>query len=192
MKLYQSRLFAAGAVLMGTLLATGPVLGWQESDPPSQDQTDATIKRAKGEAALAEALEHLANRRWRRAIQTFETSLQYLPGNQEALQGLARAQAQWDAAPILDNVADDLEVLLQRARVEYDASMQQARARLAQGDFNGAEPPVRPAQTPPRPGGALFPPGAASGRAHRRGRRGPRRRAAPGPRPRDMKGWHGR
>ncbi|MHC4429488.1 MAG: type II secretion system protein GspD, partial [Planctomycetota bacterium] len=66
------------------------------------------------------------------------------------------AQAEWDAAPTLEGVADDLRVLLGRARAEFDASMLQAEQRLIERDFNGAERLVLTAQIRLRQARNLF------------------------------------
>ncbi|MHC4219051.1 MAG: hypothetical protein ACYSU7_11415, partial [Planctomycetota bacterium] len=83
--------------------------------------------------------EHLDAHRWRQAIEAFEAALTYLPGNEEALVGIRRAQSELSEAPIIRPVEEELQVQLGRARAEFNAAMQRAGDLLEQGDYNGAE-----------------------------------------------------
>jgi general secretion pathway protein D len=122
------------ALLIGVGGVTGHSGGWfQEAD--SQEAAD----QARGDAALTQAREHMEAYRWRQAIEAFETTLTYLPGNEEALAGIRQAQAELDEAPIIQPVEERLRVQLGRARAEFSAAMQRAEELLAQGDYNGAE-----------------------------------------------------
>jgi hypothetical protein len=158
MKLHESRLLLAMALLGTVLCCTTFVVAapQDEAQDEAQPTAEELVNQAKGQAALAEAQDHMANRRWRLAIEAFRTALTYLPGNPEAMSGLQRAQAEWDAAPTLEGVADDLRVLLGRARAEFDASMLQAEQRLIERDFNGAERLVLTAQIRLRQARNLF------------------------------------
>ncbi len=97
------------------------------------------VNEARGQAALAEARQHMADNRWRLAIGAYETALTYLPGNAEALAGIRTAQAELNQAPIISPVEQELSVQLGRAREEFRAATQRANRLLRQGDFNGAE-----------------------------------------------------
>jgi hypothetical protein len=97
------------------------------------------VDEAKGQAALAEARQHMSDNRWRLAIGSYETALTYLPGNAEALAGVRTAQAELNVAPIISPVEEELRVQLGRAREEFRAATQRATQLLSQGDFNGAE-----------------------------------------------------
>ena len=108
--------------------------GWFQDN-----QQDSAVNEAKGQAALAEARQHMADNRWRLAIGAYETALTYLPGNAEALAGVRTAQAELNQAPIISPVEQELSVQLGRAREEFRAATQRATQLLSQGDFNGAE-----------------------------------------------------
>jgi len=97
------------------------------------------VDEAKGQAALAEARQHMADNRWKLAIAAYETALTYLSGNAEALAGVRTAQAELNVAPIISPVEEELRVQLGRAREEFRAATQRATQLLSQGDFNGAE-----------------------------------------------------
>ncbi len=126
---------AAWVVAFGIVagIAAQPSAAW------AQESQEELVDRARGEAALAEAREHLEAHRWQQAIEAFETTLTYLPGNEEALAGLRQAQAELDQAPILTDVESEMRVQLGRAREEFRAARQRASELLAQGDYNGAE-----------------------------------------------------
>ena len=74
------------------------------------------VNEARGQAALAEARQHMADNRWRLAIGAYETALTYLPGNAEALAGIRTAQAELNQAPIISPVEQELSVQLGRAQ----------------------------------------------------------------------------
>ena len=149
MKLLQNRLpvtaTAAAAVCGFALLGpAAPLKAWalqpqEQSEDQEENQPTDLVNRAKGEAALAEAREHEEAGRWGKAIEAYETALAYLPGDLEAEDGLRRAQARRDQAPMLDDVAQEMEVQRGRARTEFAASLLQATALLEQEDFSGAE-----------------------------------------------------
>ncbi len=149
MKLLENRLpvtvTAAAAVcgfaILGPAapLAARALQSQEQSEGQAENQPLDLVNRAKGEAALAEAREHEAAGRWGRAIEAYETALAYLPGDLEAEDGLRRAQARRDQAPMLDDVAQELEVQRGRARTEFAAALLQAAALLEQEDFSGAE-----------------------------------------------------
>jgi len=149
MKLLENRLpitaTAAAAVCGFALLGpTAPLAAWalqpqEQSADQAENQSWDLINRAKGEAALAEAREHEEAGRWGKAIDAYETALAYLPGDLEAEGGLRRAQARRGQAPMLDEVAQEMEVQRGRARTEFAAALLQAAALLDQEDFSGAE-----------------------------------------------------
>ena len=97
------------------------------------------VNEAKGQAALAEARQYLADNRWKLAIEAYESALTYLPGNAEALAGVRTAQVELNQAPIISQVQEELSVQLGRAREEFRAATRRANQLLRQGDFNGAE-----------------------------------------------------
>ncbi len=127
---------AALAIAFGlaSILVARPSSGWW-----AQESQEEVVNRARGEAALVEAREHLEAHRWSQAIEAFETTLTYLPGNEEALAGLRQAQAELDQAPIITDVESEMRVQLGRAREEFRAARERATELLAQGDYNGAE-----------------------------------------------------
>jgi len=88
---------------------------------------------------INEARQHMRNAEWQRAIDAWTSVLVRMDDNQEAREGLARARAALDAASTLDDVADEIVVLRQRARVEFDASITRANEMLRVGDFEGAK-----------------------------------------------------
>ncbi len=130
------RCVAACVITLG--IAVGGVARSAEGWFQTSGQRDA-VAEARGQAALAEARRHLADNRWRLAIEAYETALTYLPGNAEALAGVRTAQAELNQAPIISPVEQELGVQLGRAREEFRAATQRARQLLSQGDFNGAE-----------------------------------------------------
>ena len=130
---------AALAVVAGITVGVvaGTTLAWRQDDRTQAD--DAARNRARGEAALAEARQHVADHRWRLAIQAYESALTYMPGDMEALDGLRTARAELNQAPTISSVDQELRVQLGRAREEFSAAYQRASRLLDQGDFNGAQ-----------------------------------------------------
>ncbi|MHC4415854.1 MAG: type II secretion system protein GspD [Planctomycetota bacterium] len=141
MKLLANRRFASAAWAAVLCVA---VAGLTESSSGRMfyrqiEPAEDAINRARGEAALAEAREHMDAHRWQRAIDAYQAALSYLPGDPEALEGLRQAQAALDQAPIIEGVAEDLRVQLGRAREEFGAARRRATELLDQKDFSGAE-----------------------------------------------------
>ena len=124
-------------------------VGWPQA-------ADAAVSQAKGEAALAEARQHMADNRWRLAIEAYETALSNMPGNGEALSGIRTAQAELNQAPIISPVEEELSVQLGRAREEFRAASRRANQLLAEGDFNGAEREMLTGQIRLRQSRSLF------------------------------------
>ncbi len=138
------------------LLAGGPALARQEA-PEQPDSLPAdVVAQAKGQAALEEGRAHLRSHQWAQAIAAFNQALNYLPGNQEATEGIARARQALDQAPLIEGVAEELAVQLGRARAEFDASMAQAEVLRSQQDFAGAERSALTAQIRLRQARQLF------------------------------------
>ena len=104
--------------------------------PQNQDEQ---LAEARGEAALADAREHAAAGRWRSAADAYATALRYLPGSAEAQAGLGRAQAMLDEGSTIQSTEEELQLLRDQARVEFDEDMRRARSLLGQGDYIAAE-----------------------------------------------------
>ena len=109
--------------------------GWFQAS----GQGDA-VAQAKGQAALAEARRHLADNRWRLAIEAYESALTYLPANAEALAGVRTAQA--ELKHLFGPGYSRTSVGLRQARRQRQAKIvitQSARRKLADNDDGCAE-----------------------------------------------------
>lgn len=122
------------ALGLGCTVITGAAFALPQDPPPAQ-QDD----QARGEAAIAEARDHMANGRWQQAVGAWERALQFLPGNTEAVQGLADANAQLQQGETGQDVADTQETLRGQARAEFAEGMRTAREYLAEENYARAE-----------------------------------------------------
>ena len=121
---------------MAVCLVPAPV--WaapQDEEQPTQLQSD----QEKGQAALAEAREHFNAGRWPDAIRAYEQVLRYLPGNEEAVEGLRQAEIYMNRGTTIDEVEQERRVLKQQAEVEFEEAMKRSRELLEQQDFDGAQ-----------------------------------------------------
>ena len=88
---------------------------------------------------IQQAQQYVRDAQWQKAIDAWTKVLVRDPANQEAKDGLARAQAALDMGGTVDQVSKDLDVLRQKARVEFDASMQRAEEMRQRGDYTDAK-----------------------------------------------------
>ncbi|MFO0873551.1 MAG: hypothetical protein U0575_06215 [Phycisphaerales bacterium] len=86
-------------------------------------------------AMIEQARQYTRDAQWQKAIDAWTKVLVRSPENQEAKDGLARAQAALDMGGTVDQVGRDLEVLRQKARVEFDAAYQRAEEMRQRGDY---------------------------------------------------------
>jgi type II secretory pathway component GspD/PulD (secretin)/tetratricopeptide (TPR) repeat protein len=117
-----------------SLTLTAPVLvtsAAAHSQPPGDDQE-------RGMAALARAREAFAAGRWREARDAYQEALNLMPDNQEAAQGLQQAEIQLNQAGNVGDVAEQGEILRQRAIAEFNASYNTASERLGNSQFTEA------------------------------------------------------
>ncbi len=76
---------------------------------------------------------------WSEASNAWATLLQYVPGDEEAVRGRARAQAMLEGGTVIDNVAGDREVRRQQATAQFNADIKRAQGFLTQQDFDQAK-----------------------------------------------------
>ncbi|MHC4107521.1 MAG: hypothetical protein ACYSTY_05500, partial [Planctomycetota bacterium] len=134
--------------------AGGAIAGPQEEaegeeaadETQAESETESLVAQSKGEAALAEAADHMAAGRWGRARDAYAMALSYLPGNEAARQGWRLAQTQLDQAQGIDQLQRERDIQRQRARVEFENAYQRAQDRLALSDFDGAQRLILTAQ----------------------------------------------
>jgi len=117
----------------------------QQNDQPNQAQPSES-DRAKGEALIQEAQEHLEARRWQQAADTFRQALQYLPDKQQAQQGLSDAMSMLQEGTIVEDVQGIWELQREKLQVELTNLIQQAEQALAEGAFDQASQAATTAQ----------------------------------------------
>lgn len=121
-------LLLASIVVGATATWTGQALALAPAMPQSADVP----------ALIQQAQQYVRDAQWQKAIDAWTKVLVRDPANQEAKDGLARAQAALDMGGTVDQVSKDLDVLRQKARVEFDASMQRADEMRQRGDYTDA------------------------------------------------------
>lgn len=99
----------------------------------SQDDTQ------RGREALEAARQHADAGRWQRAADAYSEALRYLPDDPEAREGLQRALSMLERADTIEQVEDERERQRQRAIIEFDDALSQARQALAEGEYSDAE-----------------------------------------------------
>ena len=131
-----------GTVLITCGLLTEATMARGQTAPAAGTQPqpqDAVVAAAKGQAALAEARDHMTSGRWRLARDAYATALTYLRGNAEALEGYDRASARLDVASGIDRIQQLLAIQQQQARAEFRDALRRADELRVQKDFGGAE-----------------------------------------------------
>ena len=136
-------ILSALGLLLTLSVGTGQAVA-QESPPDNPPAANGD--QARGEAALTQAKEHYAAGRWRQAAEKYGEALQYLPGNEEALDGWNKSQIMLDQGSTIDPTVADIEIQASKARTEFNENEATASTLLAQGDFNGAEQAILIAQ----------------------------------------------
>ena len=139
MTIFARRRFGAALTLGSLCCLLGiavPVQAVPQDD--TETQPEDAVARAHGEAALAEAREHLDAGRWAQAVAAYEQALSYLPGNVEAQSSLEYAQRMLSEASTIGDVEQDLDEQRQRTRVEFNKALQEAEEQLDQGAYETA------------------------------------------------------
>ena len=93
------------------------------------------IARTRGEAALIEAEHFSSQGNWVRASAKYAETLNYLPNNQAAMDGLAEAQTMLNQQSTLTDTEQRIREQRQKALIEFDDAFAQAQAQLAQGNY---------------------------------------------------------
>ena len=101
----------------------------------AQDEEARMIARTRGEAALAEAEHFSSQGNWVRASAKYAETLNYLPNNQAAMDGLAEAQTMLNQQSTLTDTEQRIREQRQKALIEFDDAFAQAQAQLAQGNY---------------------------------------------------------
>ena len=133
--------FGLGAIGAVTVATVGMLAADVQAVPAPQDQGDDILNafdEGQGQAALDEARRHLEAGSYGKARDAYAEALRFMPGNQEALQGLREAETLLDQGSPIQDVAETTEVLREQARIEFDQSMRRSQELLGQGDYNGA------------------------------------------------------
>jgi general secretion pathway protein D len=156
----ERRIGAVGTVIIAGLVIGLPGVGGTSAGiavaAPMSPQDDV-LDQAQGEAALAEARDHMAAGRWASAEEKYAEALRLMPGNPEALAGIRQAQTYLDRGATIEEVEQEIQVLREQARVEFDNKMQRSSEQLAQNDFDGALQLALTAQIQLRQNRRLFP-----------------------------------
>jgi tetratricopeptide (TPR) repeat protein len=85
------------------------------------------------------AREAMSNSDWKKAIDLWSTLQTAVPGDAEAVKGMARAQAALDQGSLINDVGTDLALRKQRAMVEVTAAIANASQAISAGDYAGAK-----------------------------------------------------
>ena len=104
----------------------------------AQDGPAAGQNASKGEAALAAGKKAENDGRWQEAINQYHVALTYLPGNTDALAGLAHAETMLNQGTTSQDVAQQREQQRQRAIAEFNESYTLAQQREKENDFSAA------------------------------------------------------
>jgi general secretion pathway protein D len=106
--------------------------------PPPADTGSMTLEQERGLAALAEARQAMANGRYEQAINAYTTALDFMPGDQEAVIGIASARRMLNRGDLLPETVDDINVMRQRALAEHASYLTGANEAIARNDFFAA------------------------------------------------------
>ncbi|HMN96081.1 MAG TPA: hypothetical protein PKC43_01390 [Phycisphaerales bacterium] len=125
-----------GTFIIATL-AAGAALA-----PPLAEQVAAAPLAAPQDDVqrlIDQARQQMRESQWQRAVDTWTRVLVRQPDSQEARDGLSRAQAALDRGGLIDQAGSELDVLRQRANVEFDAALERADELRARGDYEEAK-----------------------------------------------------
>jgi type II secretory pathway component GspD/PulD (secretin)/tetratricopeptide (TPR) repeat protein len=105
----------------------------------SSGNNEDMLNKARGEAALDDARQARADKRWAEAADAYQLALEYLPGNAEALDGLhvAMGMLQDDPSTIQD-VEEIRRARMEQAKAEFNARMDRAKDLLNQDRYADA------------------------------------------------------
>jgi len=122
-----------GGRAIGSGSGLGPILsgGTAHAAPLFQDSDVLGM--------IEQARKYTNQAQWQKAIDEWTKVLVRMPENSEAKDGLARAQAALDRGGTVEQVGRDLEVLQQKARVEFESAVTRAAELQARGDYAEAE-----------------------------------------------------
>ncbi len=130
--------------------------------PPAEEGKNGDLifqaQQAQARINLEQAQQALANGQYAAAAELFQKVLAIQPENEAALKGLQEARDMLNVGQVLPGQQETRQVQMQQLRAEFRNLMEQARRKMADGDFSGATDYVSQAKTRVQEGRTLLAP----------------------------------
>lgn len=154
--------FATPIVSAAVMQDPAPPAETPAETPPAEEGKNGDLifqaQQAQAKINFDQAQQALANGQYAAAAELFQKVLAVQPDNEAARRGLQEARDMLNVGQILPGQQETRQVQAQQMRAEFRNLMEQARRKMADGDFSGATDYVSQAKTRVQEGRTLLPP----------------------------------